>query len=115
MKVLDVIQGGEPWANERRGLLTASRMHQLIRPKTMKISAEAKSLAYELLAEQLVPPHYWIGEEFQTAAMAHGTAAIADGTASSATSVTSSTLTITMAEPRNAVRSRETLRPYGAM
>lgn len=72
MIVVDCVQGTEEWANARRGVITASRMGDILTPKTLEIGAAAKSYAYQLIAESIVPPHYWIDEDTRTPAMQHG-------------------------------------------
>lgn len=59
----EVIQGTEEWMNLRKGLLTASEMHLIVTPATMKPASNDKERAhlYELLAQritQYVEPSY---------------------------------------------------------
>lgn len=68
-----VPQGSPEWHAARRGIATASRFGDIMTPKTMKLGAGAKTYAYELLAQEFVPPHYWIKPDFQSYAMEHGT------------------------------------------
>lgn len=75
MQIIECVQGTEQWAAARRGKATTSRFGtDIITPKTMKMSASAFAYACELVAEELVPPHYWIGDDYQSPAMRHGTA-----------------------------------------
>jgi exodeoxyribonuclease (lambda-induced) len=74
MKVWEVIQGSEAWAEARRGKATASRFSSFITDKKAEFSETgAKSYACELLAEKIVLPHYWIDGDKATRAMQHGT------------------------------------------
>lgn len=73
MIVVDCQQGDAEWADARRGVATASRADEIITPKTGALSASVDKYICELLAERLVPPHYWIGDDFQNSAMANGT------------------------------------------
>lgn len=73
MKIVDCVQGSREWADARRGLITASRMGDIITPKTMKLGAGAMTYACELIADAILPAHYWRGEEFTSSAMANGT------------------------------------------
>ena len=59
----DMIQGDDEWIAARCGLLTASEMHNLVTPATLKIAANDKVRAhvYEIAAQRLtrhVEPHY---------------------------------------------------------
>lgn len=59
----DLIQGSEEWLAVRCGLLTASEMHLIVTPKTLKAAANDKERAhlYELLAQRItryVEPSY---------------------------------------------------------
>lgn len=51
----DVIQGSDDWLDQRRGLVTASVVGQLVTPKTLKIAANDKSRAIvaQLVAERI--------------------------------------------------------------
>lgn len=73
MRVVECEQGTIEWAEARRGIATASRFGDILTPKTMKLSDKARDYACELLAEHFVPPHYWLGDDLQTKAMAQGT------------------------------------------
>jgi hypothetical protein len=73
MQVVEVVQGSEQWAEARRGIPTASCADRIITPKTGELSTQATDYACELIAESIVPPHYWRKEDFQTTAMANGT------------------------------------------
>lgn len=59
----DLVQGSEEWLAARRGLLTASEMHLIITPATLKPAKNDKASAhlYELLAQRItghVEPRY---------------------------------------------------------
>lgn len=74
MQVIDCKQGTPEWHACRRGpIATASRFGDILTPKTMKLGAAARTYACELLAQELVPPHYWIKPDFQSYAMLNGT------------------------------------------
>ncbi len=73
MIVLECKQGTPEWHAGRRGIATASRFGDIITPKTMKLSAGARTYCYEILAQEMVPPHYWIKPDFQSYAMQNGT------------------------------------------
>lgn len=74
MKILTAEQGTIDWAEARRGLCTASRANDVLTPKKAALSSAAFGYACELLAERLVPPHYWISDDFAgTRAMLNGT------------------------------------------
>ena len=51
----DVIQGSDEWHDQRRGLLTASVVGQLITPKALKIAAndKSRSIVAQLVAERI--------------------------------------------------------------
>ncbi|ANN16201.1 hypothetical protein SD37_11495 [Amycolatopsis orientalis] len=51
----DVIQGSDEWHDQRRGIITASVVGQLITPKTLKLAANDKSRAIvmQLVAERI--------------------------------------------------------------
>lgn len=67
-------QGSPEWHAERRQCIaTASRFGDILTPKTMKLGAGARTYAIELLAQEIVPPHYWIKQDFQSLAMLNGT------------------------------------------
>jgi len=73
MIVVDCIQGDEVWAESRRGICTASRMGDLLSPKKLQFSeAGARTYAYELLAERIVPAHYWVSNGHTSGPMQHG-------------------------------------------
>jgi hypothetical protein len=73
MIVVDCIQGSEEWAEARRGVATASRFGDLLTAKKLQFSkAGARTYAYELLAERLVQPHYWISDDYQSRSMRNG-------------------------------------------
>ncbi len=72
MKIIDCKQGSKEWHDCRRGRVTASRMGDILTPKTGKMGAAANTYAYELLAEELVPPHYHIKQDFKSYAMENG-------------------------------------------
>lgn len=73
MIVIPCIQGTEEWAEARRGKPTASCADQIITPAKGNISTAADDYACQLLAETILPAHYWFGEDFQNSAMANGT------------------------------------------
>lgn len=59
----EVVQGSEEWAAMRCGLLTASEMHLIVTPATLKAASNDKERAhlYELLAQRItrhVEPRY---------------------------------------------------------
>jgi predicted phage-related endonuclease len=51
----DVIQGSDEWHDQRRGLITASVVGQLVTPKTLKIAAndKSRSIVTQLVAERI--------------------------------------------------------------
>lgn len=51
----DVIQGSDEWHDQRRGLVTASVVGQLVTPKTLKIAAndKSRSIVAQLVAERI--------------------------------------------------------------
>ncbi|WP_020658357.1 lambda exonuclease family protein [Amycolatopsis benzoatilytica] len=51
----DVIQGSDEWHEQRRGIVTASVVGQLVTPKTMKIAAndKSRSIVAQLVAERI--------------------------------------------------------------
>lgn len=51
----DVIQGSDDWLDQRRGLVTASVVGQLVTPKTLKIAAndKSRSIVAQLVAERI--------------------------------------------------------------
>jgi hypothetical protein len=51
----DVIQGSDEWHDQRRGIVTASVVGQLVTPKTLKIAANDKSrgIVAQLVAERI--------------------------------------------------------------
>jgi hypothetical protein len=51
----DVIQGSDQWHDQRRGILTASVVGQLITPKTKQIAAndKSRSIVTQLVAERI--------------------------------------------------------------
>ncbi len=51
----DVIQGSDEWHDQRRGIVTASVIGQLITPKTLKIAAndKSRSIIAQLVAERI--------------------------------------------------------------
>lgn len=51
MRIIDVEQGSPEWIQARLGVVTASRMDQIITPKTMKPSASQAKLLATLCAE----------------------------------------------------------------
>jgi hypothetical protein len=73
MKIVDCIQGTEQWAEARRGIATASCADQIITPAKGELSKQADDYCCQLLAESILPPHYWLGDDFQNSAMANGT------------------------------------------
>lgn len=74
MKVWDVVQGTAEWAEARRGRATASRFKDIITAKKAEFSeAGALTYSYELLAERIVSPHYWIEDDYSSRAMRNGT------------------------------------------
>ncbi len=73
MIVVECEQGTQVWSDARRGIVTASRMGDILTPKTGAMAAGARSYAYELIAESIVPPHYWLGSDYQSSPMANGT------------------------------------------
>lgn len=54
-KFPDVIQGSDAWHGQRRGLVTASVIGQLVTPKTLKIAAndKSRSIVTQLVAERI--------------------------------------------------------------
>lgn len=73
MRIIPCEQGSREWADARRGRVTASRMGEILTPKTGVMATGARSYAYELIAESVVPPHYWVGNDYQSSPMANGT------------------------------------------
>lgn len=61
----DVKQGTQEWLDLHIAIPTASRFAKLITPKTMKASAQARTLAYELAAE------WMLGEVINTVVTQH--------------------------------------------
>jgi hypothetical protein len=51
----DVIQGSDAWHEQRRGIVTASVVGQLVTPKTLKIAAsdKSRSIVAQLVAERI--------------------------------------------------------------
>ncbi|MCU1687823.1 MAG: hypothetical protein JWQ81_8562 [Amycolatopsis sp.] len=51
----DVIQGSDSWHEQRRGIVTASVVGQLVTPKTLKIAAsdKSRSIVAQLVAERV--------------------------------------------------------------
>jgi hypothetical protein len=51
----DVIQGSDEWHDQRRGIVTASVVGQLVTPKTLKIAAndKSRSIVAQLVAERI--------------------------------------------------------------
>ncbi|MFD8496286.1 lambda exonuclease family protein [Amycolatopsis sp. NPDC059657] len=51
----DVIQGSDEWLDQRRGLVTASVVGQLVTPKTLKIASndKSRSIVAQLVAERI--------------------------------------------------------------
>lgn len=51
----DVIQGSDAWHDQRRGIVTASVVGQLVTPKTLKIAAndKSRSIVAQLVAERV--------------------------------------------------------------
>ena len=51
----DVIQGSDEWHDQRRGIVTASVVGQLVTPKTFKIAAndKSRSIVTQLVAERI--------------------------------------------------------------
>ena len=47
-------QGGQEWLRAKVGIPSASNMHRILTPKTMKPSAAMEGYAYELIAERLL-------------------------------------------------------------
>jgi hypothetical protein len=71
--VVDCIQGSEEWADARRGIATASRFGDFLTPKKLEFSKPgARTYAYELLAERIVPPHYWVSSNYASGPMRNG-------------------------------------------
>jgi hypothetical protein len=66
-------QGTEAWAEPRRGIATASCADRIITPKTGELSSQSTDYACELIAQSMLPAHYWKGEDYQSSAMANGT------------------------------------------
>lgn len=54
MKISTAPQGSAEWLTVRLGIPTASEMHNIITPKTGKLSASAQKYAYRLIAERLL-------------------------------------------------------------
>lgn len=72
MIVVDCVQGTEEWAAARRGVPTASGASRIITPAKGDLSKSAHDYACELIAEEMLPPNYWV-TEVNTAAMQMGT------------------------------------------
>jgi hypothetical protein len=51
----DVIQGSDEWHDQRRGIVTASVVGQLVTPKTLRIAAndKSRSIVAQLVAERI--------------------------------------------------------------
>jgi hypothetical protein len=51
----DVIQGSDEWHDQRRGIVTASVVRELVTPKTLKIAAndKSRSIVNQLVAERI--------------------------------------------------------------
>jgi hypothetical protein len=73
MQIIECVQGSEEWAVARRGVPSASNFDKIITPAKGELSKSAIDYACTLIAETIVPPNYWIGQEFQTGPMANGT------------------------------------------
>lgn len=73
MQIIDCEQGTQKWADARRGRATASRFTDILTAKKCEFS-KAGSYTYicELLAERYVPPHYWIGNDYESGPMMNG-------------------------------------------
>jgi predicted phage-related endonuclease len=68
----DLIQGSDQWLAQRRGMLTASVIGQLITPKTIKPAANdySRALTMTLAAERITG---WTESQYVSAAMMRGT------------------------------------------
>lgn len=51
---VDVVQGTAEWLKAKAGIVSASNMHRVITPKTMKPSGGWDTYCHELIAEQLL-------------------------------------------------------------
>src|SRR5688572_12950430 len=54
MRILECAQGTPEWLEARLGLVTGSRMGEVLTPKTLEMGAAAKTYCYELIAEKLM-------------------------------------------------------------
>ena len=55
IRYLDCEQGSDTWHLARRGLLTGSRLGKIITPKTGKMSASARNVIADIIAEPMDP------------------------------------------------------------
>lgn len=73
MKEYDVVQGSVEWAGLRRGRPTASCFDKIMTPSGQPSKSDTRTnYACQLIAETMLPPHYWIGSDYQSGPMANG-------------------------------------------
>jgi hypothetical protein len=72
VRIVDCIQGGLEWAEARRGIATASCASRIITPSKGEFSKQADDYACQLIAEQLLPPHYWVDDDYSSRDMQVG-------------------------------------------
>ena len=71
-ELADLVQGSDEWLDQRRGMMTASVVGQLITPKTIKPAANdySRALTVTLAAERITG---WTESAYVSAAMMRGT------------------------------------------
>lgn len=74
MKVIDCEQGTVVWAMARRGIPTASCFDKIVTPAKGEFSKSSTDYACQLIAESMLPPHYWIQDDVETRDMRRGKA-----------------------------------------
>lgn len=72
MIVVECEQGTQAWAEARRGIPTASGADKIITPAKGDLSKSCRDYACQLIAETILPAHYWIDDDVQTRDMANG-------------------------------------------
>jgi len=75
MIVIPCEQGTEQWAKARRGVPTASCADKIVTPAKGQFSKSrdgCEGYACQLIAEMLLPSHYWIDSDVQTRDMSNG-------------------------------------------
>lgn len=72
MRILRCTQGGEEWAEAKRGIASASNANRVITPSKGEFSKQAEDYGCELIAESMLPPHFWLGDDVCTRDMMRG-------------------------------------------